>query len=279
MSMANAEMAEYWNGRPAEVWVTEAERFDSLLAPFGHRLLVAANLGSGEQVLDIGCGNGAISLEAARAVGPRGRVTGLDLSAPMLGMARRRAEEQRIDVAFVQGDAQTASFDKAFDVVLSRFGVMFFDEPVPAFANLAKATRRGGRLCFVCWQEMFANEWIAVPAIAMVAHVGVPELPEPGAPGPFALADAQRTRGLLESAGWSDITIEEHRDAMHMGTDPEDVVAFMLSDEMGRRLVEGKDPGAVQAGTQAALEALRPYATSEGVVLGGACWLVTARKA
>ena len=250
-----------------------------MLAPFGRRLLTAAVLKPGERVLDVGCGNGAVSLEAARAVGPGGRVTGLDLSAPMLEVARRRAEEQGIDVDFVQGDAQTAAFDQPFDVVVSRFGVMFFDDPEAAFANLAKATRPGGRLCFVCWQEMFANEWIAVPAMAMVAHVGIPELPEPGAPGPFALADAQRTKGLLESAGWSEVTVEEHKDGMRMGRDPEDVVAFMLSDEMGRRLVEGKDPEAVQAGTEAALEALRPYATPEGVVLGGAYWLVTARKA
>jgi len=277
--MANADMVEYWNGRPADFWVTEAEHFDTMLAPFGRRLLTAAVLTPGERVLDVGCGNGAISLEAARTVGPGGRVTGLDLSAPMLGVARRRAEEQGIAVDFVQGDAQTASFDEPFDVVLSRFGVMFFDEPEVAFANLAKATRPGARLCFVCWQEMFANEWIAVPAMAMVAHVGIPELPEPGAPGPFALADAQSTRGLLESAGWSEVTIEDHKDGMHMGRDPEDVVAFMLSDEMGRRLVEGNDPEAVQAGTEATLESLRPYATPEGVVLGGAYWLVTARKA
>ncbi|MGO9559999.1 MAG: class I SAM-dependent methyltransferase, partial [Acidimicrobiales bacterium] len=192
--MANTGMAEYWNGRPANVWVTEAERFDSILAPFGRRLLTSAVLKPGEQVLDVGCGNGAVSLEAARTVGRDGQVTGLDLSAPMLEVARRRAKEQGIDVSFVQGDAQTASFDHPFDVVLSRFGVMFFDGPQAAFANLAKATRPGGRLCFVCWQELFANEWIAVPAMAMVAHVGIPELPEPGAPGPFALADAGRTR-------------------------------------------------------------------------------------
>jgi SAM-dependent methyltransferase len=276
--MTNTDMAEYWNGRPADVWVEEAERFDTMLAPFGRRLLMAANLQPGERVLDVGCGNGAISLEAARAVGPGGRVTGLDLSAPMLEVARRRAEEQGIDVDFVQRDAQTASFDQSFDVVVSRFGVMFFDDPKVAFANLAEAARPGGRLCFVCWQEMFANEWIAVPAMAIVAHVGIPDLPEPGAPGPFGLADAERTRGLLESAGWSEVTVEEHKDGMRLGRDPEDVVAFMLSDEMGRRLVQGKDPDAVQAGTEAALEALRPYATPDGVVLSGAHWLVTARK-
>jgi SAM-dependent methyltransferase len=272
-------MAEYWNGRPSKVWVEEAERFDSMLAPFGHRLLAAAALEPGEQVLDVGCGNGAVSLEAASAVGSGGHVTGLDLSAPMLSLARRRAEERGVDVDFVQGDAQTASFDRPFDAVVSRFGVMFFDDPAAAFANLAMAVRHGGRICFVCWQEMFVNEWIAVPATAMVAHVGLPELPEPGAPGPFSLADADRTRSLLDSAGWSAVTVEEQKEGMRMGRDPEDVVAFMLSDEMGRRLVEGKDPEAVKAGTDATVEALRPYVVSDGVVLGGAYWLVTAGKA
>ena len=134
-------------------------------------------------------------------------------------------------------------------------------------------------MCFVCWQEMFANEWVAVPATAMVAHVGMPELPEPGAPGPFSLADADRTKSLLDSAGWSEVTVEERKEKMRMGRDPEDVVAFMLSDEIGRRLVEGKDSEAVKAGTDATVEALRPYVVSDGVALGGAYWLVTARKA
>ena len=210
-------MAQYWNGRPASVWVAEAERLDSMLAPFGRRLLAAAALQPGERVLDVGCGNGAVSLEAARAVGSGGRVTGLDLSAPMLGLARRRAEDQGVDVDFVQGDAQTTSFDRPFDVVVSRFGVMFFDDPEAAFANLATAVRPGGRMLFVCWQEMFANEWVAVPASAMVAHVGLPELPEPGAPGPFSLADADRTKSLLDSAGWSEVTVEERKEKRRMG--------------------------------------------------------------
>ena len=192
-------MAEFWNGRPGGVWVTEAERFDAMLAPFGHRLLRAAALKPGDGVLDVGCGNGAVSCEADQLVRPGGGVTGLDLSAPMLAVARQRAEEQGMDVAFLQGDAQTAPFDEQFDVVVSRFGVMFFDDPVAAFANLAKGTRPGGRLCFVCWQEMLANEWIAVPAMAVVAHVGIPELPEPGVPGPFALADAARGPGASSS--------------------------------------------------------------------------------
>jgi SAM-dependent methyltransferase len=277
--VANMEMVEYWNGRPSGVWVSEAQRLDTMLAPFGRQLLAAAQLQSGEHVLDVGRGTGAVSLDAARLVGTNGHVTGLDLSAPMLALARRRAEDQRIDVDFVEGDAQTTAFDQPFDVIVSRFGVMFFDNPDAAFANLARAVRPGGRFSFVCWQELFANEWIAVPASAMVAHVGLPELPEPGAPGPFSLADPVRTRSILEAAGWSDVTLDEHKDPTCMGSDPDDVVGFMLSDEMGRRLIEGKDPKAVKAATQATVEALRPFVTSEGVVLGSAYWLVTACKA
>lgn len=114
--------------------------------------------------------------------------------------------------------------------------------------------------------------------MAMVAHVGVPELSEPGAPGPFSLADAQHITSLLESAGWSDVIVEPHTDPVRVGPDPADVVAFMLADEMGRRLVEGKDPEAVQAGTTAALEALQPYVTPDGVVLAGAYHVVTASR-
>lgn len=271
-------MIEYWNGREGAFWVAEAERFDSMLAPFGRLLLAAASLERGERVLDVGCGNGTVTLEAAHAVGPTGRVMGLDISAPMLARARQRASEQGIDIDFVQGDAQTTAFDDARDVVVSRFGVMFFDDPEAAFANLATAVRPGGRLCFVCWQEMAVNEWIAVPATAIVAHVGIPELPEPGAPGPFAFADPARTSRLLESAGWSEVNVEAHQDRMRIGQNPQDVVNFMFTNEMGRRLTDGKDPEAVKAGIEAAVEALRPYAGPEGVVVTGSCWLVTARK-
>lgn len=125
---------------------------------------------------------------------------------------------------------------------------------------------------------MFANEWTAIPAMAVVAHVGIPELPEPGAPGPFALADAARTKMLLVSAGWSEVVVKAHEDRMRLGHDAEDVVTFLLSDQMGRRLVDGKDPDAVRRGTEAAVEALRPHAGSEGVLLGGATWVVTARR-
>lgn len=133
---------------------------------------------------------------------------------------------------------------------------MFFDDPAAAFSNLAKALRPGGRTCFACWREMLANEWIAVPAMATVAHVGMPELPDPGAPNPFSLADPDRVRGLLTEAGFSEIEITGAADGLLMGSDPEDVVAFMATDEMGRRLLEGRDPEKVARALDAARSAV-----------------------
>jgi SAM-dependent methyltransferase len=277
-AMANTDMAEYWNTRGGHVWVNEQDRFDTMLEPCGRRVLDKVGLVEGERVLDVGCGNGVTTLEAALRVGASGSAVGIDLSGPMLDAARARASALGRNVTFIQGDAQIASFEAPFDVVISRFGVMFFEHPVAAFANLAGALRPGGRICFVCWREMFANEWISVPAMAIVAHVGIPDPGPADAPGPFAFAEPARVRRILEEAGLSDVEIDEASDPLRMGSDPEDVVAFMATDEMGRRVLEGKDPDKVADALEAAREALRPYATPEGVSLRSAYWVVTARK-
>ena len=276
--MANSEMAEFWNTRGGEQWVNEQARYDAMLEPCGRRLLDATDLQAGERVLDVGCGSGASSLEAARRVGPDGLVVGVDLSGPMIETARRRASEFGVACSFVQGDAQTMSFDGTFDAVISRFGVMFFDDPAAAFANLASALQPGGRLCFVCWQQLFDNEWISVPATAVVSHVGLPELPAEGAPGPFALADLNRTVDLLETAGLIDVHLTAASDRLVMGRNPDDVVAFMAADEMGRRLLEGKEPQKVALALDAVRHALEAYSSTQGVALGAAYWVVTARR-
>jgi SAM-dependent methyltransferase len=271
-------MSEYWNTRGGSQWVKEQNRYDTMLEPCGRRLLEAAVLTPGERVLDAGCGNGATTLLAATRVGARGQAVGIDLSGPMLDTARKRASEHGVSISFVQGDAQTATFDSPFDAVISRFGVMFFDDPTAAFANLAKALRPGGRICFVCWQEMLANDWVAVPALAVVSHVGMPELPDPGAPGPFSLADPDRIRQLLTKSGLSEIEIVGAADDLLMGSDPQDVVGFMATDELGRRLLEGRDSDKVAVALEAARSALEPHATPKGILLGSAYWIVTARK-
>ena len=278
--MPNDEMAEFWNDRGGRQWVRERHRYDVMLAPCSHRLFGAIALQSGERVLDVGCGNGATTLEAAALVGPQGTATGVDLSGPMLDEARRRAVDEGAGrTEFLRLDVQTAALPGPFDVMISRFGVMFFEDPSTAFDNIARSLRPGGRMCFVCWQEMMSNEWIRVPVLAAVEHVGIPELPEPGAPGPFALAEPSRVQPLLESAGMTDIDIHEASDPLLIGSDLDDVMSFLLADEFARRLLDGKDPDLVSRAEVAMREALGPFVRPDGVFLGSAYWIVTAIRA
>ena len=200
-SEANAAQVEHWNSEAALHWVTDRDGHDRMLAPFATALLEAAALTPDDRVLDIGCGTGPTTCEAAR-IASRGHVRGLDISQPLIEAARSRAAELGItNVSFDVGDAQTDSFAPEFDVVMSRFGVMFFDDPAAAFANLRTALDPSGRLVFVCWQDLFVNEWMAVPGLAAAQHVPLPEPGPPDAPGPFSLGDADRLRELLELRG------------------------------------------------------------------------------
>ena len=274
----NASQLDQW-AREGEQWVAEADRYDTMLQPFGEAVLAAASLSPGERVADVGCGNGAMTIDAARRVSPNGMVLGIDISTPMLDLARRRATQAGVgNVEFVEADAQVHPFGGgSLDAILSRFGVMFFDDPEAAFANLAGALHPGGRLAFVCWQDLFQNEWMLVPGAAAAQHVGLPET-EPGAPGPFALADAGRVDRLLASAGFQDVSLESIARPMRTGSDVEDTVAFFESTDIARRLMADAPPGKVAAALEAIRDALVPHAGDEGVVLNGTAWLVTARK-
>ena len=180
----NADQREQW-AREGAQWVAEADRYDTMFQPFGEAVLAAASLAPGERVADVGSGNGALTIEAARRVGPTGMALGIDISTPMLDLARRRATQAGTgNVKFVEADAQVHPFGGgSLDAILSRFGVMFFDDPQAAFANLAGALRPGGRLAFACWQDLFQNEWMLVPGAAAAQYVGLPEM-EPGAHRP-----------------------------------------------------------------------------------------------
>ncbi|HVF73455.1 MAG TPA: methyltransferase domain-containing protein [Acidimicrobiales bacterium] len=275
--MPNTEQIEHWDGEGGEHWAEHADFYDALLRRYADRIMARLDPQPGERVLDIGCGNGALALGIAPHVG---EVVGLDISGPMLATAAERAAAAGLSNAtFEKGDAQLHALpDASFDAAVSRFGVMFFEDPAAAFANIARMLRPGGRLVFACWQPMFSNAWIMVPAGAVLAHVPLPPMGEPGAPGPFALGDADRVRSLLDGAGFADVELEPVEEPMRYGESVEEAVAFLRNTEMARTLLKDVDEETVGRAWEAVREALAPYAGPDGVSLTGAAWLVTARS-
>jgi SAM-dependent methyltransferase len=278
--VANVEQATAWNADEGFHWAEHQDRYDALNYAFTERLLDAAAIEATDTVLDIGCGNGQTTRLAARRAS-RGRAVGLDLSAPMLGRASATAAGEGVSNAtFEQGDAQVHPFEAgAFDVAISRYGVMFFNDPVAAFANIRGALAAGGRLAFLCWQDLTSNEWLMVTAGAALQHVSMPDLGPPGAPGPFAFADSERVRTILEQAGFQQIGVDPVEAPMRLGDDAEDAVAFLRGTGMARALLGDADDEARTAALAAVADALRARERPEGLYLNGAAWLVTATTA
>jgi SAM-dependent methyltransferase len=277
VSGVNEEQREYWNTEESSHWVDQQERYDEMLAPFGAAMLDAADLGSDSRVLDIGCGNGATTRDAARAA-PEGAALGIDLSAPMIEQARRiAAKEALTNVTFEVADAQTRDFEPEFDRALSRFGVMFFEDTAAAFANIRSALAAGGRVSFAVWQEIGANEWLMVPASGLLQHVTMPDLGAPG-PGPFALADADEVRDFLTAAGYSEIAIDSFRASILVGGRGtlDDAMRFLTNTGVARRLLGDAEPAARERAVAAARDAVEPFMTPDGLRLDGAAWLVRA---
>jgi SAM-dependent methyltransferase len=278
----NAEQITYWNDTAGPKWVALEDMLDGQIRDLGEATMDRVEIGRGERTLDVGCGTGQTSLELARRVGPMGRVLGVDVSAPMLARARERARAVATDnVAFLGADAQTHDFEPAAaDVCFSRFGVMFFADPVAAFSNLHAALRPGGRLGFVCWQSLPDNPWMFVPAMAAAQHVTLPIPTSPDAPGPFAFADAGRVRGILERAGFAGVTVADHRATLTVGGAGglDQAVDFMLQMGPSGAALRQADPalrGKVAAAVHAAIA---PYHTADGVRMAAAAWIVTARR-
>ena len=278
----NDEMVKLWNSDAAETWWTRPERYDATIGEIGELVLRAAALQLGERVLDVGCGAGQLTTQAAALVGAGGRVVGADISTELLAVTQRRAATADLSqVEVVEADAQVHEFPaSAYDVVVSRFGVMFFADPVAAFRNLRSATTPGGRLAFVCWQAAPLNEWAVVPLFAMAQHVGFPEPPAPDAPGPFAFADADRLRRILTDAGWVDIAIEDVQTTVTPGgaRTTNEAVDFMLEDTFGKMLLAKADPEQRAAAVASLRDAYQEHLGGDGIRLKAAVWVVTARQ-
>jgi SAM-dependent methyltransferase len=275
---ANEETLKSWDGPGGEYWAANAATFDDSMAAYLPPLFEAAALSAGERVLDIGCGNGVTTLEAARRTSP-GRAMGLDLSSSMLGVARERASAQRIaNVEFVQGDAQVYPFEPGgFDVVLSRFGVMFFADPDAAFANIGRGVRPGGRLAMLVWQQTAVNEWMTGVAAALAAGRTLPA-PPPGTPGPSSLGDPDRVRHLLGDAGFGKVKLTGVVEPMSFGPDLDSAYEFVFGLSFVAALLKDLDE-ATRADALAELRSvLGAHLTPAGVRFGAAAWVVSATR-
>ncbi len=272
MTGANAEQVEYWNGAVGERWAAFQAVLDAALKDISDKVLAFAEAKPGERVLDIGCGCGTTTFALAKAVGPSGGVTGVDISRPMLAAARARGA----GVNFREADASTHLFHPTHSLVFSRFGVMFFADPVSAFANIRKALSPHGRLAFVCWRSLAENAWAAVPVAAAKPLLPPQEPMDPHAPGPFAFADPARVQDILGRAGFRNVRVEALDSAMHMGATVEAAADQALRIGPLARAATGLDDALRAQISEVVKGALAPFATAEGVAPPAACWLMGA---
>ncbi len=275
-SSDNAAQIDYWNATAGQTWARFQEQLDRQIEPLGLEAMRALAPAPGERILDVGCGCGQTSLELATRVTGSGAVIGADISVPMLEVARARLVPTGAATPdFRQIDAQTGDLGEgAFDAVFSRFGVMFFSDPVAAFSNLRKALKPEGRMAFVCWRPFQENLWMRAPMEA--AQPFLPPSPpmDPSAPGPFAFADADRVRSILADAGFSDVTLHAFNTSIG-GLSVEQTVdlAFRVG-PLGAVLREKPELAPTVAG--AVRSALAPYETPAGVLMPAAVWIVQA---
>jgi SAM-dependent methyltransferase len=273
VAAANLDAWKSWDGEQGDFWVEHAEQFDRGVAGYHEALFQAAAIAPTDRVLDIGCGTGSTSLEAARRA-TAGAVVGVDLSRAMLECGRANAASLGLtNVRFEQSDVQIHAFEpESFDVAISRAGCMFFGDPRAAYTNIARALRPGGRIALLTWQTLGANEWIATIRTIFAAGRELPS-PPPDAPGPFSMADPDRVRSLLVGAGFSDVEIEAREEPMNFGPiDEARVIAFGL----GGWMLEGLDEDARANALVKMDESLTAHLTDDGVAYGSATLVTSA---
>lgn len=215
MSFVNKEQAEFWSER-ASTWVQVDEKLEAVSGVPGQLAIDRLQLRPDLHVVDLGCGTGRTTLQLAGLVGPGGTVVGADIAQEMLNAGVKRAEQKQVkNVEFRHLDVQSGGLgEQTFDAAYSRFGVMFYADPVAAFTNVHRALRPGGTLSFVCWMPIDQNEWMMVPGMTAVTVTGqVPNMPGPDEPGPFSLADPEKVEGILDRAGFKDVDIVPHQDS------------------------------------------------------------------
>ena len=295
--MNNHEQIAYWNGDGGRKWAARDELMAGVLAPISDALLTRVAPRRARTALDVGCGGGSNTLQLLQHLDNPTHILGIDVSAPLLEVARARVAERGIAalrtaplrtapartasprIEFLRADAATHDFgDWRFDVLFSRFGVMFFDDPVAAFAQLRRAAHRNAGLAFCCWQALGKNPWTALPLQAALTVLPAPEPVAPHSPGPFAFADAAYVREVLARAGWSDTRIEPYAPTLEFSIEGgyEAAVRELVNTGPVGRLLAPAEPPAREAVYAAARRALKDYYRGDTLALAGAVWFVTA---
>jgi SAM-dependent methyltransferase len=277
----NEDQRTRWNGTDGEYWTSNQDRLDRTLAPVTGPLLAFAQPRAGSTVIDVGCGCGATTIELARAVGPSGRVVGIDLSEPMLALATERLRVFA-NATCLLGDAAALPLrDLGAELIVSRFGVMFFGDPVTAIANLRTSLVASGRIRFACWRPINENPWLQIPLHAVYEHAPRLPKPEPEEPGPFAFADTARVTRILVAAGFTapSFTPLDIQMGLAAGGTLEDAVFQSSAMGPAKRALADQPDDIRAAAIESIRRALTPYASAAGVNLPGAIWLVAADKA
>lgn len=278
----NTDQIEFWNGLAGDNWVQYQKELDAMIEGIGQDALARAAIQPGERVLDAGCGCGQTTIDISRRVGTSGAAKGIDISAPMVAHARSRAAEAGLsNISFENADAETHKFEQGqTDLLFSRFGVMFFNDPAAAFRNLGSTLTSGGRVAFACWRQPDENLWLVLPSKAAGAHVELPPRPAPEDPSPFAFSNPDRVKGILTEAGFHDISLEQRDGPLQLGgpNTLDGAVRFALNVGPAANACVNADAATVKNVIDSVHSALEPYYTGTAVELPSSAWIVTARK-
>jgi ubiquinone/menaquinone biosynthesis C-methylase UbiE len=273
---------EDWGGEAGRRWLSQVDRFESMLDPVGKALIAMAQLKPGEKLADVGCGGGATTLEIANAVAPHGYVTGIDISPELVTLASRRRQAADVpNCSFHCADAQiTSAYGTPLDRVLSRFGVMFFADSTVAFTNMRSWLRPGGEMVFACWGPPQDNPWFVLAGSVFARFITLPER-DPAGPGPFRFADPDTTGMMLRAAGFKEVSFSPYQSSLALGgagASPAEAADFVMAAMSVALPLAEIGEADRQAARAALIEALLPYARAQGVMLPGSCWLVRARN-
>jgi len=274
----NSDQIEFWNGKAGKKWAEFQHALDIMMDPLGLQAIQQADLKSTDHVLDVGCGCGSTSIHLGQLAA---RVLGIDISTPMLEVAKSRTASSGGTTEFLLADAAVQQFPPdSFDLIFSRFGVMFFDDPVSAFSNLRTSLKPQGRLCFLCWRAINENPWMMIPLTTILQYIPPPEPAAAGTAGPFAFADIDYVRTILTGAGFNSIEAKSIDAIISVGTgkDLQESLTFLEKIGPVASLVADQSEQVVAQIRAALLETLKTYQTADGIKMGAACWIVTAEN-